>query len=128
MIDSPKMENRIPYFVGYVSLKSSLSLEELAEVLSERVFSGSVFGGRELNVHDEIPAVFITKGFFGLSVTLSGFPGFNEEGGFDIQLIPNLKTILEKYVVELDVYLEVLIREALTDRTDIVVNSLNSNS
>lgn len=48
---------------GYCKIWSELSLENLGAILSERVFCKIPFGGREEDIHEEVPAIFIQQPF-----------------------------------------------------------------
>jgi hypothetical protein len=49
-------------------------LAELAEVLSTHLFGGVRFGGKEEQIRDEVPAVFIDH-LLGMEIVLCGFGG-----------------------------------------------------
>lgn len=64
------MRNALPFFVGSVEIQSSLSLEELGHQISEQLFAGVSFGGKELEIHEEVPALMIGIPVLGLKFVL----------------------------------------------------------
>lgn len=110
----------LPDFWGGCELKSDSSLEELAEILSERVFSGIKFGGKEKAIHEEIPAVFIQKPFFGMLVILEGYSGLDNWFVLSVQPYGEFNRYLstnkiKKERVDLDFYLYHLLKHVLID-------------
>ena len=66
------MENKkIPYIWGTGVILSDLSLEEVAEIISERLFDGLPFGGKEECIYEEVPAVYIALPIMGFKIILS---------------------------------------------------------
>jgi len=59
-------------------LLSSMSLEEVGEVVSSRVLGGIPFVGREDYIRDEIPAIYSKPEVFGTRFILMGEP--DDEG------------------------------------------------
>jgi hypothetical protein len=59
------MKLKLPWFVGYAGMQSNLSLEEVGKILSDRVFGGLEFSGRDLEIHEEVPAIFIQEPIMG---------------------------------------------------------------
>lgn len=110
------MNKSVPFFVGYASLQSSLSLEEVGEILSREVFGGLSFGGKELDIHEEIPAVFIQNSFMGLKVVLDGYSGFGQDEYFTLSVGSSISfKNVESETVSLDDYLFNLLKIALKD-------------
>lgn len=62
-------------FYGSIGIYTSLTLDELGTLLSERVFGGIEFGGKDLGLCDEVPAVRLERRFLGLYVILYGGDG-----------------------------------------------------
>lgn len=62
---------KIEHLKGSIVFESSLDIEELAELLSVKIFGNAKFGGLENNIYEEIPAVVIND-FMGLCVALFG--------------------------------------------------------
>lgn len=63
--------NKVPDIWGTGILKTDLSLEGVAEIISDRFFGGLPFGGKEEYIHEEVSAVFIEYPIMGLLITLS---------------------------------------------------------
>jgi len=119
-------QNKIPNFWGGCELKSSLTLEALAEILSREIFSGAKFGGKEKSIHEEIPAVFIESSFLGMLVVLEGYSGMDNwfvlstkpYGKFNRFLSVNE---VETERVDLDMYLYYLLKQSLLNYSEILV-------
>ncbi|WXR62849.1 hypothetical protein WG909_06475 [Peptostreptococcaceae bacterium AGR-M142] len=62
---------KIEYLKGNIVFESSLDIEELAELLSVKIFGNAKFGGLENNIYDENQVVVIND-FMGLCVALFG--------------------------------------------------------
>lgn len=56
--------------LGTGIMKTNLSLEELAKIISDQLFGGKRFGGKERSIWEEVPAVFINEPILGLLVIL----------------------------------------------------------
>jgi hypothetical protein len=118
----------LPYFVGYVTLKSNLEIEEVGNIISEKVFGGLGFGGKELEIYEEVPAIFISSSVLGLRVVLQGYKGFGEEEGYVLAISSNdtvEETEREEY--KLDYYLVSLLRNVLEDHNEIKVLDVDIN-
>ena len=63
---------------GTVRIRSSLSLEEIGGIVSQRVLGGVRLEGRENNIRDEVPAIYSQTPVLGLRFILQGEP--DEEG------------------------------------------------
>lgn len=63
-----------PFLTAGINFESKLNLEEVANLLSKCLAGGAAFGGKEDNIHDEIPCVYI-KNFLGGRLVLDGGPG-----------------------------------------------------
>lgn len=118
----------IPEFLGYISLQSTLSLEELGEVLSQKVFAGAKFGGKERAIHEEIPAIFIQSPFMGMLIILDGYNGLENDKWFTIhfQTWANFGRYLranqiQESRIQLDWYLYYLLKEGLQDYPEIII-------
>jgi hypothetical protein len=103
-------------------MQSDLSLEALASILSEKLFGGLVFGGRELEIHEEVPAVFIDAPLIGMKIVLDAYSGLNEENYFTLSISPFVTFVKEdKFDVRIDEYLICLLKDALHDIDNIRV-------
>jgi hypothetical protein len=125
----------IPLLWGTCSLKSSLSLEELADKISSKLFCGLKFSGKEFCIHEEIPAIFIENPFMGLRVILDGYSGLGEEEGFCLYVEPyedfstNLisRENIKEYRVLLDDYLYSWLIYVFKDDPEIIIDVPVSN-
>jgi hypothetical protein len=54
---------------------SKLDIEGVAAIISERLFGGAKFVGRERYIYDEVPAIFLEQPILGLRIVLQGFGG-----------------------------------------------------
>ncbi|WP_052324287.1 hypothetical protein [Flavihumibacter sp. ZG627] len=110
------MQKVAPFIVGYVSLKSELSLEELAVILSQKLFGGLEFGGKELEIHEEVPAIFLNEPILGLKVVLEGYSGFEDESHFTLSVSPWITlSDIERIDMRIDDYLVGLLKVQLKD-------------
>lgn len=114
--------NSLPFFIGDVILKSHLSLEQVGEILSDRLFGGLKFGGKEKYIHEEIPAIFIQQPILGLIIVLDEGPCDGNLNAFDlsvspISFSPEIKT--EHY--RLDAYLHELLKISLVNHPEIII-------
>ena len=118
---------------GVCALRSNLSLEEVAKIISDKIFGGLPFEGKEECIHEEIPAVFIKGPVLGLLVILSGYSGYDKDkcfvlyvqpwGDFDRYLFSNK---IETERVNLDNYLYHLLDMELRGVEEIQVVALES--
>ena len=116
------MITKVPYILGYVSLKSNLTLEEVGKVLSDKVFGGLQFGGKDLDIHEEIPAIFIQAPIMGLKIILEGYSGLEENNHFTLSVRPWMTlSEFEHEEVNLNQYLIALLKTSLKGETDILI-------
>lgn len=113
--------NDVSFFVGYVALRSALTLEEVGDVLSQRIFVGLKFGGKDLEIHEEIPAIFIQESIMGLKVVLDGYSGTDEGRWFTLSGSPNGSIEYDKVQTRLDNYLYQLLKKELAEVKEIEV-------
>lgn len=73
------------YLVGGVNIMSGKSLGAVAEIISQRLFGGVRFVGRDEAVYDEVPAVYAERSILGMSLILQGFGG---EDGYFLEMYP----------------------------------------
>jgi hypothetical protein len=57
-------------FIAILPIVSKKSLEEVGQIISDAIFGGVPFTGKEENLCDEIPCVVLSKFILGLSITL----------------------------------------------------------
>ena len=108
------MNYKLPFIVGYVTLQSDLTLEEIAQTLSVKIFGGIKFGGRDLEIHEEIPAVFIESPILGLKIVLEG--NNNSDKYYSLSVGPWVAfPDFEREEVRLDNYLVELLKIALKE-------------
>lgn len=116
------MTNKFPYLIGTVSFQSNLSLEQVGELLSLRVFGGLKFTGKESAIYDEVPAIFIKGHVIGFKVILSGYSGFSEDQGFCLSVFPELYIDgVEHQDIKIDEYLKQLLKVLFKDDSIIYV-------
>ena len=108
--------------LGYVLLKSSFSLEELGQILSDRIFGGLGFGGKELSIHEEIPAIFIQSPILGLEIVLDGYSGYSKGCGYSLSIAPYADALDGNYRdIRIDSYLFHHLKHKLADLRDVKV-------
>ncbi|MEO5684261.1 MAG: hypothetical protein ABIQ88_16590 [Chitinophagaceae bacterium] len=116
------MRSTAPFFVGYVSLKSNLSLEHVGEILSNKVFGGIAFSGKELEIHEEIPALFIHNTILGFRIVLDGYSGFDQSQYFTLSVRTCVSIEgVNPEIVRLDSYLFNLLKVVLKEIPEIEV-------
>jgi hypothetical protein len=116
------MNSKLPFFVGYASLQSNLKLEEVGVILSEKIFAGLKFSGKELEIHEEVPAIFIQEPVMGLKVVLDGFSGLEQDKYFTLSIEPWISfDEAESKTIRLNNYLIELLKVSLKDIKGIVV-------
>jgi hypothetical protein len=111
-------------FIGGVEIHSSFSLEELALIISKEIISGLEFGGKELQIHDEIPCVFIPTLILGLSVELDEITSTDNRRYYILQISNRLFPHIEGTKTELlniDDYLYYVFKESLKDYSNILI-------
>ena len=83
------------------------SLERVADVLSEKLFARVPFGGSELGLFDEVPALRLEGDFLGLFVAVHG-----EKGEYVLLIQPTPKSLRGKKFLDADIsnYLAGLVR------------------
>lgn len=113
---------KLPFIVGSVSLKSNLIIEEVGEIISDKLFGGLKFGGREMSVYEEVPAIYISSHVLGLRVILSGYSGHGEEDGYALEVSPGITANgFEWKEYNIGLYLTQLCKEVLADTAEISV-------
>jgi len=61
--------------VAFVDFRSTESLESVEVQISEHLFGGISFGGREESLRDEVPALRMMRDVLGLRVIVHGYAG-----------------------------------------------------
>jgi hypothetical protein len=111
-------------FIGAVVIKTNLSIEELGSLLSTKILGGLALGGKELEIHEEIPCIFLAENVLGFRIELDGNPGFKEETFYSFQVsnigFPSAAEAKEQ-LTDISLYMYFLIKDAFLGRTDIVV-------
>jgi hypothetical protein len=122
------MKIREPHIYGNVNFKSDLSIKEVGSIIGEKIFSGATFGGKENNIYEEVPAIYIDNLMLGFLIVIQGYSGINHESGYWLNITPyfsitNNKKFINsiKYDVCLNTYLYALLDERLKDNPEIMV-------
>lgn len=74
---------RMVFLTCRVNIKSSLPLEDVAEIVSAHLLGGVSFVGKEQHVRDEVPAVYSSEYVLGARFLLLGEP---DEEGYSLQV------------------------------------------
>lgn len=116
------MFDYVPFIVGAVALKSDLSIEEVGEKIAEKLFGSLKFIGKEEEIYEEVPAVYIAPNILGLRIILQGYSGMEDANGFSLGIHP-AKTFknVEMKECKLDGFLTLLLKDALKDVKEIQV-------
>ena len=122
------MEIKEPHIHGSVNFKSDLSIEEVGAIISTKVFSGVQFGGKENNIYEEVPAIYIDNLMLGFLFVIQGYSGIDNKFGFTLSITPvfsigsNKDINISEYIdVNLDYYLYSLLEDRLKNIYDIKV-------
>jgi hypothetical protein len=67
------MKNAYPYV--QIRIEGNDSLEEVAAILSDKLFGGIPFGDKDLGLFEEVPGLRLKRQLLGLFVGLHGFDG-----------------------------------------------------
>jgi len=79
----------LPFLRCGLRIVSDMSIEEVGELISRKLFGGLSFGGKEDYICEEIPAIYIKKQLLGIRIILNGFPGKN--GGYILDLVSDFE-------------------------------------
>lgn len=71
---------------AYVDFVSPMPLEDLAPQVSDALFGGIAFVGKDEGIWDEVPAMRLANDVMGLRVILGGTAG--DDGGFTLEIEP----------------------------------------
>ncbi|MCY7836120.1 hypothetical protein MOB49_03180 [Bacillus haynesii] len=77
------MEKKYPYFKCLIPITSNKDIDDLARIISVKLFGGIPFGGMEEQIYEEVPAVFIENPILGFQVVIQGFGG---EKGYTLEV------------------------------------------
>ena len=113
-------EFNLPRFKGGIAFKTTLTLEELGDIISNKIFAGAQFGGKDQHIYEEIPAVFIM--LFGWQLIL-------QQGDTDSNKVTNYVLDLFQFSpvpnydnkIHLNSYMEYIFIEKLKDIPEIEV-------
>jgi hypothetical protein len=67
---------------GFVGIRTSLSLDQLAAVVSSHMCAGIPFGGKNEYLRDEVPAIYSLEPYLGLRIVLYGS---DDDFGLDLE-------------------------------------------
>ncbi len=109
----------IPYFTGFAYFQSELSLEEAAKIISDRILGGAKFGGADEDIHEEIPAVYVSETILGFNIVLDGYSGFLPEQRFELSIVQNNSTIEGAIRIDMSAHLEKALAMGLKDISEI---------
>lgn len=119
------MIERVPFLIGYVKLKSDLDIEKVGQILSERIFGGLQFEGKEKKIYDEVPAIYIKSNILGFRVILSGYSGLDEDKWFSLEIRSEVRIKgVKREEFKLDNYLYYLLKNKLGDVKDIIIEEV----
>jgi hypothetical protein len=68
-----------------VVFHSPLTIEQLGDLLSEKLLGGIRFAGRDEHLRDEVPAIRSESEILGLRVLIQGFGG---DSGYTLEIYP----------------------------------------
>ena len=109
--------------IGKVQIKSSLSIIDLGEIISENVLGGVILDGLEKKIYDEVPAIFAQKGLLGFSVILQGYSGKDNPIGYWFEITPNYsENKTEAETINLSSYLSSLFSSKISNENIIVID------
>lgn len=95
------------YLIGSVEFQSELSIFDVSNLISEKVFSGLKFEGFEESIYEEIPALYIKSPILGTKIVLSGTKGFSNDDSYLLDLIPvDENYYLTSDSIDIKIYLE----------------------
>jgi hypothetical protein len=83
------MNNKFPFVTCSIPIFSEKSIEEVAGKISEKLFGGLQFSGKEKYIRDEYPAIFITNPILGFRIIVYGFGG---NDGYILEIHPHSST------------------------------------
>ncbi|KAB0443607.1 hypothetical protein AB1J28_07605 [Lysinibacillus irui] len=69
------MKKKYPFFKCLIPIDSNKDINEVARIISDKLFGGLPFGGLEEHIYEDVPAVFIDYPILGLQIVIQGFGG-----------------------------------------------------
>ncbi|OQP48084.1 hypothetical protein A4H97_30080 [Niastella yeongjuensis] len=120
--------NKMPLIRAVAKIVSNLSLEEVAEIISERVFGGLPFEGKDYEIYEEIPAIYIGPAIMGFAIILSAgeandyFLEINQHRTLSNYI--NYNSIPEEWL-RINTYLYHVLKHELYDVPEIQIIELN---
>ena len=99
------------YLIGLVEFQTDRDIFEVANLISEKIFSGLKFGGFEESIYEEIPALYLTNTILGTKVVLSGQKGFLKDNSYLLEIKPvDVEYHLLSETIDIQSYLEDLFK------------------
>jgi hypothetical protein len=114
----------IPFLAGIAFFQSDRSIEEMGNILSEHLLGGLPFGGLDLGIRDEIPAMCIEGNIMGLEIVLSGHPGKQTNRYYTFEVVSRFnkgRNVKRSATIDMNDYLKVLFQEKLKDISDLIM-------
>lgn len=121
------MENKILDFWGNCTIKTNLSLEELASLVSKGICGGIPFTFGKNSIWEEIPSMYIPDNILGMLIIIGGY---GDEDGYTVEINPYgdfsryiYINKLNNYEIKicLDFHLYHLLKKGLEDYPEIVI-------
>jgi hypothetical protein len=106
----------IVYPHATVWIHTEESLEKVTSILSEKFFGGLSFGGKDLRIFDEVPALRLEGNFLGLFVAVHGYPG---EYALIIQPRPDTMRGKHGFPMDISNYIALMVQSIADWRVEI---------
>ncbi len=111
-------KNNTPSFYGIVFIKTNLTLLNLAQLISEKLFCDLKFQGQNKQIREEVPAVFIKGYLMGLSIVLSG----SSDTGYSLSIKDSLIIKgAKKNRINISRLLYELLKKGFSEKEEIVI-------
>jgi hypothetical protein len=126
-------KNSIIEFWGSCTVKSALTLDELAKIISPVLCGGLPFTYGKHSIWEEIPSMYVEHSILGSLIIIGGYGG---EQGFEVAIWPygnytryiNEYNLKDKTVkIKLDFHLYHLLKQGLSPYPDILIIEPLSN-
>ena len=90
------------YFItGTIHIQTSKKLEEVGDIISNKLFNGLKFGGKDKYRCEEIPAIYISNPIMGMEIILNGYGG---DDGYNLNIFPSPKySLTGKEIIKVDI-------------------------